>query len=77
MLRRMNLVKRKGTKQARKLPEKFDEIKTNFLKQMHKTIEQFNVLLDLIVNLDETGCKFVPVTEGITAAKGSKQVDIA
>lgn len=77
LMARMNLVKRKGTKTARKVPENFEEIKRDFVKHIHDLKEQYDVTMDMIVNLDETGAKFVPVSEWTMAAKGSTQVPIA
>lgn len=76
LMTRMKFVKRKGTKTARKLPQDFPTLKANFLKQIHDVKEEFEVPNDMIINLDETGAKFVPVSEWTMATKGSKQVSI-
>jgi len=76
LLERMKFVKRKGTKAARKVPTNFDELKTAFVKQIHDLKEEHNIPKDMIVNFDQTGCKFVPVSNWTLAPKGSSQVEI-
>ena len=77
-LNRVGYVKRKGTKAARKLPPDFDAIKAAFLDHVQEaaTVESSLVPPQLIVNLDQTGAKFVPVSEWTLAPQGSKQVAI-
>lgn len=45
--KRMNMVKRKGTKQAR------------FIKMIHITKKEFETPLDMVVNMDKTGANLV------------------
>jgi hypothetical protein len=76
ILSRMNLVKRKATKAARKLPNDFAEIKLAFLKRVSDCVHEHKIPPELIVNWDQTGAKYVPTSEWTLAEEGSRQVDI-
>lgn len=52
-------------------------MKATFLTRMKDTIvEANNPPPQLIINLDQTGCKFVPCSEWTLAVEGSKQVEV-
>lgn len=72
----MNLVKRKGTKTARKLPDDFEKIKGDFLDKISKYVKENNIPHELIVNFDQTGLKMVPTSEWTLEVKGSKDYSI-
>ena len=76
ILSRINLVKRKGTKVARKVPTDFVEIKLAFLKRITDFVREHKIPPELILNWDQTGAKFVPTSEWTLAEEGSRQVDI-
>ena len=76
LLRRMNLVKRKSTKAARKIPTDFPEIKLAFLKRVADCVQQHKIPPELVLNWDQTGVKFVPTSEWTLAEQGSQQVDV-
>lgn len=63
LMRRMNLVKRKGTKTARKLPDDFEKIKGDFLDNISKCVRENNIPHELIITFDQTGLKMVPTSE--------------
>ena len=70
-MKRMNLVKWKATKAARKIPPDFDSIKKDFLRRISETVKEHNIPDDLILNWDQTA---VPASEWTMASCGSKQV---
>lgn len=76
LMKRMNFVKRKATKAARKIPPDFDALKTNFLKRISDTVKDNNIPDDLILNWDQTGVKMIPTSEWTMATAGSKQVEM-
>ena len=49
-MNRMGLVKRKGTKAARKLPDDFPAIKVQYLKRIKEIVDQYKIPDQLIVN---------------------------
>ena len=63
LMKRMGLVRRKGTKAARKLPKDFEEVKVRFLDQVSHAITTHSIPSDLVINWDQTGTKFVPVSQ--------------
>ena len=75
-LRRANFVERKGTKAAKKLPEDFPQQKAAFLKQISDVIKKHAIPDDLIINLDETPLRIVPVAKRTLEQVGAKQVPI-
>jgi hypothetical protein len=75
-LKRMGLVKRKGTKAARKVPANFQEQKAEFLGKVADRVEEHTIPKELVINFDQTGLKIVPVSNWTLAAEGSKQVPI-
>ena len=76
LLRRAVVVKQTGTKAARKLPADFPLQKSNFLERISDVVGRHCIPGELIVNLDETGLKIVPVSSYTLADVGSKQVPI-
>jgi hypothetical protein len=76
ILRRMRFVKRKGKKAAKKLPPNFPTIKSAFLNRVHACISEFGIPSDLVVNSDETGASYVPVSDWTMDEEGAKQVPL-
>ena len=58
-------VKRKGAEAAQQVPPDFDAGKATFLERVGEaaTVERLFVLPQVIVNFDQTGAKFIPVSE--------------
>jgi len=71
---RMGLTKRKGTKGVKKLPEGFDATQTTFLGRICDVVKKYNIPPNLIIDWDQTGSYFVPVSSWTMAEKGAKQV---
>jgi hypothetical protein len=76
-LRRLRFVKRKGTKAAKKLPENFEVVKSNFISLVKQTVTYHSIPRELCVNVDETGALFIPVSNWTMEEEGAKQVPIA
>jgi len=72
LLERMNLVKRKGTTAVKVLPSNFEKLKKQFLSDVHSTVVMEDILVELIINWDQTSLKYVPVSNYTFADKGSK-----
>lgn len=77
ILRRLNFVKRKGTKGVKHLPEDFDVIQSGFLKRIDDVVTKHSIPDSLIINWDQTGSNYVPISDWTMAAEGSKQVAIS
>ena len=76
LMTRMNYVKRKATKAARKVPVNFPEIKLAFLKLIVDRVKEHNIPPELIINFDQTGTKYVPTSEWTLAEEGLKHVNV-
>jgi hypothetical protein len=77
ILKRLGMVKRKGTKGVKKLPCDFQEIKDEFLNRINTVIKTHNIPDSLIVNWDQTGSNYVPVNNWTMDFEGSKQVSVS
>ncbi|XP_019635711.1 PREDICTED: uncharacterized protein LOC109478536 [Branchiostoma belcheri] len=73
-LRRMNFVKRKGTKAARKVPQDFDQTRDDFHQRIEDIVRENDIPDELVVNWDQTGINVVPVGGWTLAEEGSRQV---
>ena len=76
LLRRMKYVKRKGTKAAKKLPVDFPQIRDVFLERVSDTVNEFSIPKELCVNMDETGAKYIPVSDWTMEEEGAAQVPL-
>ena len=77
LMKRMGLVKRKGTKGVKHLPDDFSSIKSEYVQRVDSVVKQHNIPDSLIINWDQTGSNYVPVNPWTMEEKGSKQVPIA
>lgn len=76
-LERLNMVKRKGTTAAKILPTDFEKVKKQYLSDICSMVIMEDIPEDLVINWDQTGLKYVPVSDWTFAEKGSKRVEIA
>ena len=67
-------MKRKSTKAAKKLPANFQEQKQRFLDLIASAVKTHDIPSDLIINIDETGLRVVPVDKWTLDRKGVEQV---
>ncbi len=77
IMKRMNFVRRKGTKAARSVPENYPQERERFLSSITDKVKKHNIPDKLIVNFDQTQVKIVPVSEWTLNEAGAKQVDIS
>jgi len=77
LLQRMGLVKRKGTTKAKVLPPDFEKLKKQFLSDIRTIVAMESIPKELIINWDQTGMKYVPVSDWTFEQKGAKRVEIA
>jgi hypothetical protein len=76
ILQRMNFVKRKVTKAAKKLPSDFNQLRDNFHSKIQDVVKTHNVPNELIVNWDQTGVFLVRSSKYSIAEVCSKQVSV-
>ena len=77
LLARMGYVKRKATTKAKVSPVLFAGMKAQFLSDIRTVVVMESIPPELIINWDQTGIKYVPVSCWTLEKKGSKRVEIA
>ena len=76
LLRRMGFVKRKATTKAKISVEDFEEIKRDYLLDIEVVIAMDEIPMELIINFDQTGIHYVPVSDWTMAEEGAKRVEL-
>ena len=77
LLHRMGFVKQKATSKVKVTVDNFEELKKQFLLEINQVIIMDKIPADLIINFDQTGLHFVPVSEWTMEAEGTKRVEVA
>lgn len=75
-LHRMNFVKRKGTTKGKLTVADFEEKKQQFLLDVKAVVELEEIPGALVINWDQTGLNYVPVSNWTMAREGSKRIEI-
>ena len=57
--------------------DNFKELKEQFLLDINQVIVMDEIPADLVINFDQTGLHFVPVSEWTMEAEGTKRVEVA
>ena len=76
VLRRLDFVRRKATKAAKKVPDNFAEIRQRFAARVANAVKEHSIPPELVINMDETGLPIVPVSDWSLDEKGTKQVPL-
>ncbi len=77
LLRRMGYVKRRASTKAKVTVAIFEELKKQFLLDINTVVEMDEIPFELIINWDQTGIHYVPVSSWTMEKEGSKRVEIA
>ncbi len=77
VLGRMGFVKRRASTKAKVNAEDFAAIKEQFLFDVKMAVEMEEIPNDLIINWDQTGIHYVPVSYWTMEKEGAKRVEIA
>ena len=77
LLHRMGFVKRRASTKAKLTASNFEELKTQFIFDVKAIIEMEEIPRDLVINWDQTGIHYVPVSSWTMAKAGSQRVEIA
>jgi len=76
LLKRIGFVKRKATTAAKGNVENFDILKEEFLLEIKNVVCMDEIPKDLIINFDQTGINYVPLTSWMMEQEGAKRVEI-
>ena len=72
----MGLVKRRASTKAKVDVKDFEEVKSQFLADIKTAVEMDEIPAQLIINWDQTGINYVPVSKWTMEKEGSKRVEI-
>ena len=75
-LKKMDYVKRKATTKSKLTIHRFEELKEQYLFDIKAVVEMEEIPHDLIINWDQTGINYVPVSQWTMEKVGSKRVEI-
>lgn len=73
---KLNFVKRKATTKSKLTVENFELKKQQFLIDIKAVVEMEDIPTAMIINWDQTGINYVPVSQWTMAQKGSKRVEV-
>ena len=76
LLRRMGMVKRRVSTKAKVNVEEFEALKEEFLLCIKNIASLDEIPPALIINWDQTGINYVPVSSWTMAVEGSKRVEL-
>lgn len=76
LLKRMNMVKRRGSSTAKPEIKNLEELKSKFLGKIEELVTKYNIPPQLIINFDHTGVHLLPVSRWTMAEKGCDKVNI-
>ena len=73
----MGFVRRRGTKAKLEIPDgAFKEAQLLFTHDIVSKVDKYNISDSLIINIDQTPTKYVPISRSTLAKKNSKAVAI-
>ena len=76
LLHRMGFVKRKATSKAKVPIENFEEHKKAYLQDIKLVVSMDEISEDLVINFDQTGINYIPVSDWTMEAEGAKRVEV-
>ena len=77
LMQQMGLSKRKATTKSSLSKYDFEEVREIFLNDVSSVVLMEDIPLSLIINWDQTGVHFVPVSQWTMEVKGARRVEIA
>ncbi len=77
LMKRLGLVKRRASTKAKVSLPDFERYKAQFVFDIKAVIEIEEIPCELVINWDQTGIHYVPVSNWTMAKEGSKRVEIA
>lgn len=75
-LRKIDFVKRKATTKSKAAVPNFEMLKQQYLLDIKAVVEMEDIPSQLVINWDQTGINYVPVSQWTMEKKGSKRVEV-
>ena len=72
----MGFVKRRANTKSKVSVEQFDELKELFLLDFNNAVEMDDVPQELVINCDQTGINYVPISSWTMEQEGVKRVEV-
>ena len=76
LLSRMGFVKRRVNTKSKVLVERFDELNELYVLEFNNAVEMDEVPEQLVINWDQTGINYVPVSSWTMEQAGTKRVEL-
>ena len=77
LLNRMGFVKRKATTKAKVNVEHFEKVRQDFLLEVKNVIAMDEIPPEKVINFDQTGINYIPVSSWTMEVEGAKRVEVA
>jgi len=77
LLHRINFVKCKAITKAKVDVEHFEEVTWQFLSEITNVVTLAEIPFDLVINFDQTGINYIPVSSWTMELQGAKHVEVA
>ena len=77
LLNRIGFVKQRASTKSKVSVSNFEALKTQFIYDIQVVVEMEEIPGELIVNWDQTGIHYIPVSSWTVEKEGSKRVEIA
>ena len=76
LMKHMGMVKRRASTKAKTTVINFDELKETFLQDIKHSMLMDEIPPELVINFDQTGIHYVPVSSGSMEMEGAKRVEL-
>jgi len=76
LMKRMGMVKRRASTKAKTTVINFDELKETFLQDIKHSMLMDEIPPELVINFDQTGIHYVPVSSWSMEMEGAKRVEV-
>ena len=77
LLGRMGMVKRRASSKAKISIENFEAVKEEFLLEIKNVVSFDEIPPPLIINWDQTGINYIPVSSWTMEKEGTKRIELA
>ena len=77
LMERMEFVKRRASTKAKVFVSDFDQLKSQFVFDVKAIVKMEEIPGEFVINWDQTGIHYLPVSSWVMAKEGSKRVEIA
>ena len=78
LLKRMNMVKRKGSTSCKDDKfENFDQLQNDYLQKIEDAVSEYDIPAGMVVNWDHAGLNIIPASDWTMEVHGTRRVEIS